>query len=441
MPVSQCHLTDYRGFGVSDRLRAARERRGLTLRALGEVIGISAAQLSNFETGKTAPDVRELARLAEALGAVIADLVPANVEYPYLISRRSERAHRAPIGRQLYGADPEHRVHHNRVWPLADVFVGKHMEPLLTEIHPLADRDLRFIGHDSEEFMFVLDGEVESRIKTSRGVDVERLGPGDCLYFRSWLPHCHRSLRATPARSLNVIYSIRGTVDSDEANLPSPRHPIYRLGAYDSIGAEAIEKIALVRRLRGWTVPETARALGITARQLTRVESGAQSPDLNLLLRIARMFRVPMTYFFASAMQAEAAVSHVVQRAAQTRELPPRPRRIGTDPVPHVFRPLVAPFPDRGLHPYYIQVKRRDGAPRGHHGQEFIYVLDGEIELVTYSRDGELVETLGPDDSVFLDSSVPHILRGLSRNPYANSSAELIDVFWTPVGEEHLFAE
>lgn len=76
-----------------------------------------------------------------------------------------------------------------------------------------------------------------------------------------------------------------------------------------------------------------------------------------------------------------------------------------------------------------------------HHGQEFIYVLDGEVELVTRVGEEEIVEPLRPGDSVFLESSVPHLLRGRSRNPYAETSAQVIVVFWNPLGESYLFGQ
>jgi uncharacterized RmlC-like cupin family protein len=101
---------------------------------------------------------------------------------------------------------------------------------------------------------------------------------------------------------------------------------------------------------------------------------------------------------------------------------------------------LALGFADRGLHPYYLQFFNGDpdGRLHQHHGQEFIYVLDGELEFVTGS-DGGQTELLHPGDSIFLDSSVPHQLRGHSRNPFAAASAEVLEVFWTPLGIGYLF--
>ena len=96
------------------------------------------------------------------------------------------------------------------------------------------------------------------------------------------------------------------------------------------------------------------------------------------------------------------------------------------------------------MYPYFIKLLNVDIETltlHEHHGQEFIYVLDGQLELTTYAEHQQVKDTLGPGDCIYLDSSVPHLVRGHSRNPYAETSATVIDVFWCPLGESYLFGE
>lgn len=442
MPVYSSHLVDYQGLGVGKRIREERQRKGYTLRQLAERIKISPAQLSNIETDKTVLDVGQLAAIATALGAPIATFFPRTREYPYYIKRREQVAHEAPVARELLGPEPGPLRNHNLIWPLADPFVGKHIEPVLAQIQPLADKDIHFIGHDHEEFMFVLDGEVETLLKTNDGVVTEHLRAGDGLYFRSYLPHCHRSATSEPARALNVMYSLRGAIDSDDGEFGAPGHQFYRRGAHADVVREAAEKIGLLRRSRGFTMAELAESMGVGVRQFAQIEQGKRPPDVDLLLKLARTFRRPIEYFFATTL--ERRPYYFVQRGDQLKGLPPRHRRttMSRDHSVSLFRPLAVGFPDRGMHPYYIQVTtiRPDMvSPHEHHGQEFIYLLDGELELVTYAGEEEVTEALRPGDAVFLEASVPHLLRSQSCNPLAATSAEIIDVFWTPLGEEYLF--
>lgn len=53
---------------VPDRLREAREARGLTAVALADMIGLSAITLSNYENGRTSPRAETLTRIASTLG-------------------------------------------------------------------------------------------------------------------------------------------------------------------------------------------------------------------------------------------------------------------------------------------------------------------------------------------------------------------------------------
>jgi hypothetical protein len=94
------------------------------------------------------------------------------------------------------------------------------------------------------------------------------------------------------------------------------------------------------------------------------------------------------------------------------------------------------------MFPYFIKLPNtsvQTVKPREHNGQEFIYVLDGEIELTTRVEGVQVVERLGPGDSCYLDCSAPHVLTGRTRNPYSETSADVIDVFWCPLGEDYLF--
>jgi transcriptional regulator with XRE-family HTH domain len=63
------------GVEIGERLREARQNRGLSLRALGEVTGFSASFLSQVELGQASPSLGSLYRIAEALGITVAGLL------------------------------------------------------------------------------------------------------------------------------------------------------------------------------------------------------------------------------------------------------------------------------------------------------------------------------------------------------------------------------
>jgi len=96
------------------------------------------------------------------------------------------------------------------------------------------------------------------------------------------------------------------------------------------------------------------------------------------------------------------------------------------------------------MYPYFERILNVDLESlrlHEHHGHEFTFVLDGQLELTTYAGDKLVRETLRAGDSCYIDSSVPHLFRGQTLNPYSQTSAEAIIVFWCPLGESYLFDE
>ncbi|MBI2833537.1 MAG: helix-turn-helix transcriptional regulator [Acidobacteria bacterium] len=437
MPVYSSHLAaDYRTLGVGIRIQQERRAKGFTLRRLSRQVQISPAQLSNIENGKAKLNVAQLARIAGALGQSVASLLPRSDEYPYLIARREQIAAERPRPILPVGAERQASRSHNFSSPLAERFIGKHMVPVLAEIHPLADENLQLIGHHREEFLFALRGDVETLIKTNTGFVTAQLHPGDCMYLRSYLPHCHRSMTSEPAQILSVSYSMRRPIDPEDDEFGEADGPsFYRRSYRADVPKEIAEKIALLRRSSRRTLEDLARSVGIGSRQLAAVERGTKALELDLLLRLAREFKRPVDYFLTET--SEAGPSHTVVDRTGVANTPGRSRKLPR--AGHVYRPLASGFADRGLHPYYLQMKGTQDGFDQHAGQEFLYVLDGEVELSVQLRDRVVGDVLKPGDALFLDASAPHRLRGRSQNPYAEASAELIAVFWSPTGEQALF--
>jgi quercetin dioxygenase-like cupin family protein len=68
-------------------------------------------------------------------------------------------------------------------------------------------------------------------------------------------------------------------------------------------------------------------------------------------------------------------------------------------------------------------MKMHEGVSYNHEGEEFVYVLDGTIEVMV----GEHVNTLGPGDSLHFNSGIQHRLKNTGK-----TDAELIVVIYNP---------
>ena len=61
---------------IGHTIKTARQARGLTLQAVGNVLGIDGCHVQAWEAGRRNPGPKHLAKLAEVLGLDVLDLLP-----------------------------------------------------------------------------------------------------------------------------------------------------------------------------------------------------------------------------------------------------------------------------------------------------------------------------------------------------------------------------
>jgi quercetin dioxygenase-like cupin family protein len=84
-------------------------------------------------------------------------------------------------------------------YPKAD----KHMEPFHVQFEVKNKEDILFFNHKGEEFVFVLEGQVEFSYED----EIFTLNAGDSLYFDSNFPHAFRAAGKKNALAIDVIYA------------------------------------------------------------------------------------------------------------------------------------------------------------------------------------------------------------------------------------------
>ena len=177
---------------LGTRLRAERERRGLTLRELARRLEVSPSLVSQIETGKTQPSVRTLYAMVSELGVSLDELFAADGHNPRSAAtlRPAAEATRSPVG---YG-----HVQRATARDVIDLGSGVRWERLTT----WNDRDVEFLyaiyeaggssspdgslmRHSGREFGIVLSGELGVKV----GFEDYVLGAGDSIAFDSSIPH------------------------------------------------------------------------------------------------------------------------------------------------------------------------------------------------------------------------------------------------------------
>jgi transcriptional regulator with XRE-family HTH domain len=180
---------------LGERLREAREMRGLTLEDLSSRSGVSVDRLERVEANRAIPPLGQLVRLGKALEMKMGYFLSAGVDKPMCVIRSGARPKVARHGKQRseqYGYVYE---------SLAPEKTNRLMEPFLVTLTPTEFGE--FSSHDGQEFLFVLEGEIRVQV----GKEVEVLHAGDSTYYDSIHPHLVKCYGPRPAKILAVIHA------------------------------------------------------------------------------------------------------------------------------------------------------------------------------------------------------------------------------------------
>jgi transcriptional regulator with XRE-family HTH domain len=419
---------------VAARIRAERLAKGWTLRDLGARVEVSIAQLSAIENARQALDVDLLVAIGRALDVQIERLLPQGRGPSFCVSRQAGGAH-LPM-RLVNHTNETLTEYHNKLRPLADAVIGKFIEPFDIEVWPVGDGEMKFISHHHEEFLLVVSGAMECCLKTPDKVCREVLSAGDCIHFWSYLPHCLRSTGASPARSIHVLCSLDEPADSELADARTG--PVFLMDGMQRGASKGVAaRLQALRRRRGMRVAEFGRHLGMSPRRVMAIERGEKPVSVDLLLEICHRFRKPLEYFLASTVDVRP--YYELHRGADLR-LAPANVRIMKERWPCFSSPRIVPLttalPGHRMMPSLLRLTA-GGNPQlaRHPGQEFLYVLEGSVRVIT-RPDGQDVSTLlSPGDTCFLDASIPHAFEQVQVTPYEPGRAEMLAVSWRPPWE------
>ncbi len=183
---------------LGEKIKTLRQRRGMSLQQMADQTSLSKPLLSQIESEVVAPPVATLLKISKAL----------NVNIGYFFQAK-ESGKKAVIVRKNERKQVFRRIHEDAskvgyyyealAYPKAD----KHMEPFQVQFEVKKKEDLLFFTHKGEEFVFVLEGQLEFNYENETFL----LEAGDSLYFDSSLPHAFRAMGRKNALAIDVIYA------------------------------------------------------------------------------------------------------------------------------------------------------------------------------------------------------------------------------------------
>ncbi len=186
---------------VGGKLRAMREERGLSIRALARASGISANALSVIERGKSSPSVSTLYKVTDALGVPITTLFRTETKRVNVVFKKADERTRVSFQRGLWeGLGGE-------------MFSGR-VEPFAITLESGTTSGPYPMIHSGHEFVICLRGQLEYQVEN----ELYLLEAGDTLLFTSNLKHRWRNPGNTVT---NAVFVLSGF---EEGESPSEHH-------------------------------------------------------------------------------------------------------------------------------------------------------------------------------------------------------------------------
>jgi len=184
------------------------------------------------------------------------------------------------------------------------------------------------------------------------------------------------------------------------------------------------EKIKNVREMKNISVEEMAKRSGLSEEQILRIEGNEDFPSLSPLIKIARVLGVRLGTFLDDQQE----LGPVICRK-QSVDGDAGIGFTNNATTKHKYMSYHALSQDksgRHMEPFLIDIipaKDTDFIFSTHEGEEFIFVLEGTIEI-NYGKNTYL---LNEGDSIYYDSIVAHHVHAGNDN-----TAKILGVIYTP---------
>ncbi len=180
------------------KIRRLRQERRMTLQDLADATGLSKPLLSQIENEQVIPPLSTLLRIAKAFKTPLHTFFQEEGSTGKCVLVRAGESRRQHRRAGLGEAAPPYTYH-----SLAYGKKHRNLEPFLIEFENRQWSDELLVSHEGEEFLFLLEGEVELHY----GDQVMLMGPGDSVYYDSSEPHGYVVRSEVRPRAVAVIFS------------------------------------------------------------------------------------------------------------------------------------------------------------------------------------------------------------------------------------------
>ena len=182
---------------VGSKIKSIRESKLISIEDIAERSGLSVDQIKSIENDQFLPSLGPLIKIARALGVRLGTFLDDNDELGPVVCRAAERDSSISFS----NGTPDARKHMES-HSVAKQKMGRHMEPFIIDIQPSEERNFKLSAHEGEEFIYVMEGEVE----IDYGKEKYMLAMGDSIFYDSIVEHHVHGVAGKSAKILAVVY-------------------------------------------------------------------------------------------------------------------------------------------------------------------------------------------------------------------------------------------
>jgi transcriptional regulator with XRE-family HTH domain len=174
--------------------------KNISIEDMAQRTGLSEDQIQRIEGNEDFPSLAPLIKIARTLGVRLGTFLDDQQELGPVICRKECVQCEEGIG-FTNNAVTKHK--YMSYHALSTDKSGRHMEPFLIDVQPTKNVDFVFSTHEGEEFIYVIEGDIE----INYGKNTYHLNEGDSIYYDSIVAHHVHAGSDKPAKILGVIYT------------------------------------------------------------------------------------------------------------------------------------------------------------------------------------------------------------------------------------------
>ena len=178
----------------------------------------------------------------------------------------------------------------------------------------------------------------------------------------------------------------------------------------EEISAEIGLRVKKARESNCLSIFDLYLRTNIDVEQLSQIESGEVVPSLGTVIKLSKALELKMGYLISGEEEKAYTIVRRDDREVTSRYDSNREKQYG-----YTYESLAPLKTNRTMEPFLISLEPSETEEERstHDGQEFIFVIEGKMEV----RIEEDVHILDPGDSIYYDSTVPHLVKCHGQEP------------------------